>query len=102
MQSPLCRGLTTYLLNNSIIAFTEQHQPYPPSKMMYMRLFLLAIAASLLCLSRGQEAADTNVTEIVEPKISYLLEGVLMSDTVMVVKAIADGEDIDVVNVNGW
>ena len=35
-------------------------------------------------------------------RISHLLEGVLNADEDAVKKAIADGESIDTVNVNGW
>ena len=62
--------------------------------------FQLAIFALLLCSTHCQDAIVTapEETEVV----SYLLQGVGSSDAAMIAKAIADGENIDVTNVNGW
>lgn len=60
----------------------------------------LTVLALLVCSTNCQvaNATATDATEIV----SLLLQGVGSSDTVMIAKAIADGESIDVTNVNGW
>ena len=77
--------------------------------MMNMMLLQLAIFALLICLIKSQNVtmtateseADTVIEETTEIA-SSLLEAVLRSDTDMLVKALSDGDDIDVVNVNGW
>ena len=85
-------------------------------------LFQIAILSAVICLSLGTDAvtkpvitttataltADAVSAESIKPVIpvteiaSNLLEGVLKSDIKMIEKAIADGEDINVSNVNGW
>ena len=77
--------------------------------MMNMMLLQLAIFALLICLIKSQNVtmtvteseADTVIEETTEIS-SSLLEAVLRSDTDMLAKALSDGDDIDVVNVNGW
>ena len=77
--------------------------------MMNMMLLQLAIFALLICLIKSQNVtmtateseADTVIEETTEIA-SSLLEAVLRSDRDMLAKALSDGDDIDVVNVNGW
>ena len=63
-------------------------------------VFHLVTLALLLCSTQCQDAivTATEETEIV----SHLLQGVGASDAAMIAKAISDGENIDVTNVNGW
>lgn len=86
-------------------------------------LFQIAILSVVICLSFGADvvvkpAFSANITsalsaeplsaDAIKPDVpvteiaSNLLEGVLKSDIEMIEKAIADGEDINVSNINGW
>lgn len=86
-------------------------------------LFQIAILSLVICLSFGADvvvktaltanitsalSADLPTADATKPDIpvteiaSNLLEGVLKSDIKMIEKAIADGEDINVSNINGW
>ena len=85
-------------------------------------LLQVALLSVMICLSLGSDvivkpvitpdalstdalkidALTTDATEAPTEIASYLLEGVLKSDIAMIDKAIADGEDINVSNVNGW
>jgi hypothetical protein len=83
-------------------------------------LFQIAILSVVICLSLGADvvtkpvittsalSADPLSTDDIKPEFpvteiaSNLLEAVLKSDIDMIEKAIADGEDINVSNINGW
>jgi hypothetical protein len=82
-------------------------------------LLQIAILSVVICLTLGADVTKPVITtsalstdpvsdDDIKPVIpvteiaSNLLEGVLKSDIEMIEKAIADGEDINVSNVNGW
>lgn len=66
----------------------------------FFQLFAFALLFSFLSISFAQNEREVTTPE--EGPTSHLLEGVLNNDSDMVDQAIADGENIDITNVNGW
>lgn len=61
---------------------------------VFSLLLLLLVNINMICYAQEDEAT-TNPT-------SYLLESIMKNDSPGIRKALEDGENIDLTNVNGW